>query len=261
MEQVKQRKDWIDWSKAILIWLMVLGHCRLPGDIRSFVYAFHMPAFFIISGYLYKPHSWRNTLKSLGIPVLFFSFVSLAFLLTKMAFTGHDIDFIQLLINVTPPYWKCSSGEDITLFTGIWFIVVLFFLRLVSGDIKMFSFVRRRYKYILPVLLAYMAMEPLFISYIEPVQDYYTYKVIACLPFMMVGFYLKDYGDTLLALECKWLIVLAAAYVGLTLCNVGNIDCGRMISEGITWCSLSMQWLHRCCYSIFARKSRAIALL
>lgn len=81
IKQISHRKDWIDWSKAILIWLMVLGHTGLSGYGREFVYVFHMPAFFIISGYLYKPHSWFRTLRSLGIPVICFSLINLCFVI------------------------------------------------------------------------------------------------------------------------------------------------------------------------------------
>lgn len=56
------RERWIDISKGILIILVVMGH-SIPGpyyDLDNgidFVYLFHMPAFFILAGYLYKPIS------------------------------------------------------------------------------------------------------------------------------------------------------------------------------------------------------------
>lgn len=97
------REAWIDWSKAILIWLMVLGHAGLSGVPRDFVYAFHMPAFFIISGFLYKPHSWWKTLKSFGIPILFFSAINLAFVVLKMELKGEPVAVGDLMVKITPP--------------------------------------------------------------------------------------------------------------------------------------------------------------
>lgn len=61
---VAKRIIWIDWAKAILIYLMVVGHCLPVKWQGTLIYAFHMPAFFVISGYLYKPHHWLKTLKS-----------------------------------------------------------------------------------------------------------------------------------------------------------------------------------------------------
>ena len=109
MEQIKQRKDWIDWAKALLIWLMVLGHAGLSGYSREFVYAFHMPAFFIISGYLYKPHSWLRTLRSFGIPVICFSLINLCYVVLQQWHKGSVMAPGELLINITPPIINVTS--------------------------------------------------------------------------------------------------------------------------------------------------------
>lgn len=102
-ENTTKRENWIDWSKALLIWLMVLGHAGLSGMPRELVYAFHMPAFFIISGYLYKPHKCWRTLKSFGIPILFFSAINLCFIILKMSMKGDPILLLDLLGKITPP--------------------------------------------------------------------------------------------------------------------------------------------------------------
>ena len=99
----KKRENWIDWSKTILIWLMVLGHAGLGGLPREFIYAFHMPAFFIISGYLYKPHNWFKTLKGFGIPILFFSVINLCYVVLKSEMQGESILNSSLIQRITPP--------------------------------------------------------------------------------------------------------------------------------------------------------------
>lgn len=54
----QSRIDWIDYSKAILIMLVVFAHCpRVPYTLDALIVGFHMPAFFIISGYLHKCQS------------------------------------------------------------------------------------------------------------------------------------------------------------------------------------------------------------
>ena len=52
MTQRVQRFHWIDWAKVILIYLMVVGHCFPIKWQYNLIYAFHMPAFFFISGFL-----------------------------------------------------------------------------------------------------------------------------------------------------------------------------------------------------------------
>lgn len=102
-ESSKKRENWIDWSKTILIWLMVLGHAGLNGIPRDFVYAFHMPAFFIISGYLYKPHTWFRTLKGFGMPIIFFSAINLCYVILRFELKGESILDGDLLFRITPP--------------------------------------------------------------------------------------------------------------------------------------------------------------
>ena len=47
-----QRNQTFDIAKAICIILMVIGHSGCPSYLHDFIYMFHMPCFFFISGYL-----------------------------------------------------------------------------------------------------------------------------------------------------------------------------------------------------------------
>lgn len=47
------RKYWIDYAKVLGMVLIVWGHCA-PTHFSSFVYAFDVPLFFWVSGYLTK---------------------------------------------------------------------------------------------------------------------------------------------------------------------------------------------------------------
>jgi len=49
MDQVK-RIEWLDIAKGVAIFLVVLGHSG-ESPIKGYVYAFHMPLFFMLAGY------------------------------------------------------------------------------------------------------------------------------------------------------------------------------------------------------------------
>ena len=51
----KKRLDYVDWLKAIGIFLVVLGHC-LPAYtlLRTVIYSFHVPLFAFAGGLLAK---------------------------------------------------------------------------------------------------------------------------------------------------------------------------------------------------------------
>lgn len=48
-----QRIKWIDLTKGVAIFLMVCGHTGIPSLISNWIWSFHMPLFFIISGMLF----------------------------------------------------------------------------------------------------------------------------------------------------------------------------------------------------------------
>ena len=66
--KIDKYQGWIDWAKVMGIYLMVLGHGGLVNaDIRQFIFSFHMPLFFILSGYLYKQRSFSETSKKISV--------------------------------------------------------------------------------------------------------------------------------------------------------------------------------------------------
>lgn len=56
-----KRIDYIDIVKGITIILMIIGHVsNIPTILRTFIFSFHMPLFFIISGYTFKKKNKQN---------------------------------------------------------------------------------------------------------------------------------------------------------------------------------------------------------
>lgn len=60
-----KRIEWVDVAKGIGIVLVVLGHNKAPGYLINFIYAFHMPLFFFMSGLLTNPNRYKNAFKFL----------------------------------------------------------------------------------------------------------------------------------------------------------------------------------------------------
>lgn len=50
---VRQRIDWIDTAKGLCMILVIVGHTLPYGNLmRNFIFSFHMPAFFFLTGYI-----------------------------------------------------------------------------------------------------------------------------------------------------------------------------------------------------------------
>ena len=102
---------WINIMKGILIFLMVLSHTHVY--LREYIFLFHMPVFFMISGYCWnKRHSSnlenlmsyiRSKTVRLYIPFLFLnlSYVLLFNYMLKIGIFTSDERFLSLVIN--PP--------------------------------------------------------------------------------------------------------------------------------------------------------------
>lgn len=128
---LKQREIWVDNVKVIACTLVLIGHffqsmtrsgvLSANGLYQWFnqtIYLFHVPLFFICSGYLYQKlsqvddiHSWqKNVIKKalyLGVPYFTFSFATW---LLKTVFSESVNDkigglFDTLFLHPTSPYW------------------------------------------------------------------------------------------------------------------------------------------------------------
>lgn len=80
-----KRVLWLDITKALAIILMVLGHTSIPKAAADFIFAFHMPVFFLASGWCmnWGKYSFGDLLKrrckTLLLPSLFTLQSSLGF--------------------------------------------------------------------------------------------------------------------------------------------------------------------------------------
>ena len=79
---MKKRIEWIDMAKGYGILLVIYGHIDEFGTIGRWIYSFHVPIFFLLSGYVFNSDGgWKQFLKkkcrtilvpyfAYGIPIL-----------------------------------------------------------------------------------------------------------------------------------------------------------------------------------------------
>lgn len=127
-----KRLTYIDTARAILITLVVLGHALnyanpqyniIPYTLaQEFINAFHMPAFFLLSGLLTDGEKWRSRpvgayfvhkAKTLLMPYLFFECLAIFY----KHFALHSVSLtegLRLMLTV-----RCNVGAD-------WFLPAMF---------------------------------------------------------------------------------------------------------------------------------------
>ncbi len=128
-----ERLKFPDTLKGICILLMIIGHCEIPDTLYRLIYAFHIPAFFLISGYFFREESikkslLKNTSRLLLPYVIFTGIVAL-----KLCF--------DILRGVSPEVLKNFGLSVLLAGPGveshqilpigvIWFLPALFFTRI-----------------------------------------------------------------------------------------------------------------------------------
>lgn len=210
------RISWIDYAKVLCIWLMVCGHAGQEGMIQLLSYQFHMPAFFLISGILYRPKGVRVTLKSLGVPILFYGLLYLTFRLFLVLFkAGFDWtvcsnEFITVGTQWIQSFVWCLDGLDV--FPGAWFVFVLLFMRLLM-EIGLV----RKYKWLfLFFCFAWCSLEP-FIDIPAQLEDLKVWHILSAFPFFITGLLIKERRLNVMAGSFEVKLLAVALFVVLAI--------------------------------------------
>ncbi len=61
----KKRIDWLDIAKGVTMILVIVGHTvNNPSPVRTIIFSFHMPLFFLLAGYTFRVKPWKEVLSS-----------------------------------------------------------------------------------------------------------------------------------------------------------------------------------------------------
>lgn len=123
-----------DVMKGIGILAMIIGHSNIPIYLEKFIFVWHIPMFFVVSGYFYKKESEKVYLKKnvrhLILPYIATSLIMIALSLVKQMVIGKG-DTMTMVISTlvgngtvnNPTFSRYSVG-------AIWFLLALFWCRL-----------------------------------------------------------------------------------------------------------------------------------
>ena len=133
MKPTTRRITWLDHAKAMAIILVVAGHfvqsyCPDLNVIFKIIYSFHMPAFFVLSGFLFSEKKpFKNFIvkkaKSLLLPYVVFSALLLVYRFAVNVLNGSYGDILsQIKENLV----STLLIENDSYFMFLWFFPCLF---------------------------------------------------------------------------------------------------------------------------------------
>ena len=118
-DKMENRIDWIDVAKGIAIILVVAGHVGYPIMGKAAIYSFHMPLFFMASGFVlfrHPEHSIKELfirlIRGIIVPYVCFNIVTILFykgidiISTKPEL---EINMWYKLIGIAVAFRKCFS--------------------------------------------------------------------------------------------------------------------------------------------------------
>ena len=135
-KEEKKRIEWIDTLRGFAMFLVIWGHCQKNGTfIRKWIYSFHMPLFFLISGLTFGESDklpfktfFKKKVKGLLLPYLALNVVCyiLDILYYKVGIISN-FSFIKSFLGVF-----YSSNRVLPIPCGpSWFLVSLFIVEMI----------------------------------------------------------------------------------------------------------------------------------
>lgn len=163
MEIIKNKSKriyYLDIARAIGIILIIIGYMNINQYIKTFIFTFHVPLFFIISGYLFKKRTLKEclkkTFKELIIPYILISILIIAAVIVKSHFYLKQENNVtnELFIKwLLASLYGCGSGIHfgINQIGAIWFLLALGISKIIYNCIYDY-----KHKIILILIISYI---------------------------------------------------------------------------------------------------------
>ncbi|NGM73070.1 acyltransferase family protein [Sphingobacterium sp. SGL-16] len=168
-----QRDNFLDSAKALLIFLVILGHVIGPyresnnGNqmMRNIIYLFHMPLFVFISGYFSKSKDFYKFRKSLFSILESLIFFQILYLIPKLYYSKFQISYLYT------PNWI------------LWYLLSLIFWKTIVFYLpKKFSI----YIVIISIILC------LLVGFTNVGYELSLSRSFVFLPFFILGYYINE---------------------------------------------------------------------
>ena len=147
------RVVWIDQLRAIGMLIVILGHVALDKNAIKYIYSFHMPLFFLISGLTQKPARYGSfklfisyKIKKLLLPYFLLNIIMIPLWFLNFKVLSHsNVSLEKLLIGII----YSNSDKYTAPSNATWFLTTLFLVQVLfyfcekfsKGDIKKFALI------------------------------------------------------------------------------------------------------------------------
>ncbi|MCT1391418.1 acyltransferase family protein [Peribacillus frigoritolerans] len=211
-----QRESWLDIAKGLGIILVVIGHSE-NAVVHHYLFWFHMPLFFMISGYLFRPLVSISELKLFIIKKtkqLLIPYVSFGLTIILSVFIVH-LDPIELLKNVIKLLY---GGETLVGYLTVFWYVTVFFITQIIFALITLKIKEKRIR-ILLVFTFYLIAH--VITWITPFKNLVTPwnvdAVLIAISYFAIGYYGRKLIKMIITKKSTFLLTTLSILVILSL--------------------------------------------
>ncbi len=195
----KQREEWVDFLRGAGIILMIMGHTKIWSPIIRWIYGFHMPLFFILSGYLFSRQKWTaagfkrfiiTRFRNYIIPYFIWCGICLIIIFPLMYYSYHNGNLLIAIIQNLG--WIMTSVKVDGVFlpqncTPLWFLTCLFISQLVF-----YWLVRCKGIWQFLISACFFAINYLMNYYKMLILPWHFEVALIGSVFMLVGYYARE---------------------------------------------------------------------
>lgn len=227
LEKHNSRITWIDFFKGFGALLVIFGHSNLPEYLAWWIWSFHMPMFFYISGYLFSNHKaidlksfLKRRVETLLVPYFFFSAILLILLpiLNSTSKIPIEVRSFDEVIHTLIYGWKGLA---------LWFIPVLFFTEVLFAVLIKYL---GKTSFISIIAICLLCLLGYFFS-VKNIHFPYKIEVVpTALVFYALGYYSKENMERILVRIIQSnkivLLLIIALVINIAFCylNEGKLD-------------------------------------
>lgn len=221
------RLNQFDILKAIGIILVIVGHTLDYNIIRNIIYSFHMPLFFLVSGYFLKVKTpvppIKRLWKRLLIPYFLSCFIIVLLACISFSVNSHIFN-VNYLLNWLESIIYGNGVTDGTQFQSIgplWFLLALFWGTIITHLFIYYS------KYVTPIFASlFCVIISLYLSQHKIQFPLSILQGMLGVGYLYIGFLIKQHHPTiilksklnLILITVIWIISFKSGYLSLVQC-------------------------------------------
>lgn len=215
------RLVWIDWMKTLAMYLIVAGHCWVPGD--EYVYVFSVSAFFILSGFLSKREEnvrlfWKKVLWNLIVPmVIYFTITSLVQFGVQIMKGSFQLKYLYEapLLGLAGMQGKDTPAGGLK---AMWFVYTLILCKI------LLQYSPKKHSTLYFIGLNTLLVFTAWCLHQKEIVCYNSYvNVLLAMPFFTIGFYLRTFRNSFSNLSLMWMpVLLIIGIFGVYYCGTYN---------------------------------------